>query len=203
MNVAAIVLAAGKSQRMGRNKLLLKLGSKMLIDIILDALEASKVNEIMVVLGHRPWEIEGVIKPRLDRVRVVLNERYEDGLISSLKAGLRQVTLADAIFVVLGDRPILDPLFLNSMIEQMERSCGKALIVSPFHKGQRGYPLLVSRELFGDIMGLKEREGSGDLIRRNVDRLLAIEAPDWTITDIDCMEDYESVLNKIPDSNLQ
>jgi molybdenum cofactor cytidylyltransferase len=136
MKVAAVVLAAGKSKRMGKNKLLLKLAGKRLIDHILDALEASEIDEIIVVLGSKPWEISDVVKPRLNRVRIVVNEKYEEGMTSSFKTGLKQIEHADAALLVLGDQLILDPKFINRMIEQMEKNRGKTLIVSPIYKGK-------------------------------------------------------------------
>ncbi len=190
MRVAAVVLAAGKSERMGRNKLLLKLRGKTLIELILDALEASKVGEIVVVLGNKPWEIADAIKPRLNRIKTVVNERYEDGMTSSFKTGLRQIGRADAAFLVLGDQPILDPRFLDIMIEQMEKNRGKALIVSPIYRGKKGHPFLLSKELFSEILSLKEGEVIRDIIHRHSDQLLTVEGVGWTIMDIDTPEDF-------------
>lgn len=112
MKVAAVVVAAGESKRMGKNKLLLKLHGKRLIDHVLDALEASKVNEIIVVLGNKAHEIRRVVEPRLNRVKTVVNERYEEGMTASFKAGLKEAEEADAAFLVLGDQLILDPKFM-------------------------------------------------------------------------------------------
>ena len=190
MKVAAIILAAGKSERMEKNKLLLKLRGKTLIELVLEALEASKVDEIIVVLGHKPWEIEDVIKSRVNRIRMVINERYEEGMTSSFKTGMRHVEHADAAFLVLGDQLILDPKFLDAMIKQMEENRGRALIVSPVFKGKKGHPVLFSKELFVEILSLEKNESIRDIIHRHGDSLLTIRGDKWTVMDIDTLENF-------------
>jgi molybdenum cofactor cytidylyltransferase len=202
MRVAAVVLAAGKSERMGRNKLLLKLRDKTLLDLILDALVASKVDEIIVVLGNKSWEIADVIKPRLNRIRMVVNERYEEGMTSSFKTGLKRIEHADAAILVLGDQLILDPKFLDVMIEQMERNKGKALIVSPIYKGKKGHPFLLSKELFNEILSLNESEVIRDVIHRHIDKLLTIEGARWTIMDIDTPKDFTEAIRLLEENTL-
>jgi len=202
MKTAAVVLAAGKSDRMGKNKLLLKLGGKRMIDHVLDALEASKVDEIIVVLGYKPWEVMKVVEPRLNHVRIVVNERYEKGMTSSFKIGLKQVERVDAALLVLGDQLILDPKFITVMIERMERNRGKALIISPIHKGKKGHPFLLSKELFDEILSLKENEVIRDVIHRHVDKLLTIHGAKWTIMDIDTPKDFTEAVQLLKESTL-
>jgi len=190
MRIAAIVLAAGKSERMGQNKLLLRLNGNTLIGNILDAIAAANVDERVVVLGHKPQQVIEAIKPRLGEVKTVINEDYEQGMTSSFQKGLRLVGFVDAAFLFLGDEPILDKNFLNVMIQQMENNLDRVLIVSPIHKGKKGHPLLFHRRLFGEILGLKESETIRDVVHKHADRLLTIEAPEWTIMDIDTPEDF-------------
>lgn len=202
MKIAAVVLAAGKSERMGRNKLLLKLKGKTLIELILEALEASKVDEIIVVLGHKPWKVRDVIKSRENRIRIVVNERYEEGMISSFKTGLKHIEHADAAFLVLGDQLILDPKFLNVMIRQMEENRGRALIVSPVHKGKKGHPVLFSKEIFNEILSLEKNEVIRDLIHRHSDSLLTIKGAKWTAIDIDTLEDLMEATQRLEESAI-
>jgi molybdenum cofactor cytidylyltransferase len=185
MKTAAVVLAAGKSERMGRNKLLLKLHQRTLIDIVLDALETSEINEIVVVVGHRPDEILRALKPRLDRVKIAINEEYEEGMASSFQAGLKEVVDADAAFLVLGDEPILDCSFLKVMIGRMEKDQDNVSIISPIYKGKKGHPLLFHKRLFKEIMNLKKTEIIRDVVHRHANAVLTIEAPEWTIMDVD------------------
>jgi molybdenum cofactor cytidylyltransferase len=189
MRVAAILLAAGKSTRMGRNKLLIKLCGKRLIDHILDALEAIQVSEIVVVLGHEPDRIITALKFRLEKLKIVINNEYEKGMFSSFKTGLRKISSADAILVLLGDQIILEPNFLNLMVGELENKKGNVLIVSPIYKGKKGHPLLFSKKLFAEILHMKETETIRDIVHRHKDSLLTIEAKKWTIKDIDTPED--------------
>lgn len=98
-----------------------------------------------------------------------------------------------AAFLILGDEPILDNNFLNAMIQHMENSRGRALLVSPIHKGKKGHPLLVHKQLFSEILGLEKTETMRDVVHRHADRLLTIAAPEWTIMDIDTPEDYARI----------
>ncbi len=190
MKTAAVVLAAGKSERMGKNKLLMKLSGKRLIFHIIEALEASKVDEIIVVLGNKPWEIEDVLKAKLNRIKIVVNEEYEEGMTSSFKIGLKQIEDADAALLVLGDQLILNPKLVNDMIEKMERNISKAFIVSPIHKGKRGHPVLFSKELFDEILSLRKNMMIREVIHRHSDLLLTIKADRWTTMDIDTPKDF-------------
>ncbi len=187
------MLAAGKSERMGQNKLFLSLNGKVLIDNILDAVAASGIDEQVIVLGHKPEQVIEAIKPRLQTLKIAVNEDYEQGMIFSFQKGLQMLPYVDAAFLVLGDEPIFDSNFLKLMIQQMENSQGKTLIVSPIHKGKKGHPLLFHRQLFTEILNLKNPQTIRDIVHRYTDRLLTIEAPQWTIMDIDTPEDYARI----------
>jgi molybdenum cofactor cytidylyltransferase len=197
MIIGAVVLAAGKSERMGQNKLFLSLNGKALIDNILDAVAVAGIDEQVIVLGHKPEMVIEAIKPRLHTLKIAVNEDYEQGMTSSFQKGLQMLPYVDAAFLVLGDEPIFDPNVLNVMIQQMENSQGKALIVSPIHKGKKGHPLLFHRQLFAEILNLKNPQTIRDIVHRYADRLLTIEAPQWAIIDIDTPEDYARIINLI------
>lgn len=194
MKTVAIVLAAGKSERMGKNKLLLESRGESTINHVLDAIEASKVDEIVVVLGYKHWEITDSIRDRLNRVRVVINERYEKGMTSSFIIGLKHVEHTDAALLVLGDEFILDPEFVNVMIERMEGNMGKALIISPIYRGKKGHPLLFSKQLFSEILCLKENEMIRDIVHRHSYSIITIKAPKWSTIDIDTPKDFERAI---------
>jgi molybdenum cofactor cytidylyltransferase len=196
MRVGAVVLAAGKSLRMGRNKLLLPLKDKTVIENILDSLEAASVREQIVVLGTEPQEVVETIKPRLSKVKIALNLSPELGMASSFKTGLIMINNVDAAFLVLGDQAILDPNLLTKMVKTMEDN-PEELIVSPIHNGKKGHPLLFHRKLFGEILSLKDTQTLREVIHGHEDRLVTVEAPEWTIIDIDTPEDYERLINLI------
>jgi molybdenum cofactor cytidylyltransferase len=118
-------------------------------------------------------------------------------MTSSFKTGLQLLSHVDAVFLVLGDEPIFEPEFLRLMIGQMEKNRGEALIVSPIHKGKKGHPLLFHSRLFEEISNLKNSQTIRDVVHRHADKLVAVEAPQWTIMDIDTPEDYNLISNLI------
>jgi molybdenum cofactor cytidylyltransferase len=202
MIIGAIVLAAGKSERMGQNKLLLSLNGKKLIDNILDALAEASINEQVVVVGHKPEQIIEAIKPRMNRVKIALNRDYENGMISSFQTGLKLLKHVNATFLVLGDEPIFDPKVLRSLIAQMEKSRGETLIASPIHKGKKGHPLLFHSQLFPEILGLKSLQTIRDVVHSHENELVKINAPKWTVMDIDTPEDYSRVSDFIKTNQI-
>ena len=194
MIVAAIILAAGKSERMGQNKLLLPLNGSNLIDNVLNAIAAADIEEKVIVLGHKPEEMIDVIKRWRCKAQVVINLDYEQGMSSSFQKGLRLLPYVDAAFLVLGDQPILDKSLLDLMMQRLENH-PETLIVSPIYKGKKGHPVLFRKELFSEILSLDTNETIRDVIHRHANRLLTVEAPEWAILDMDTPEDYARIRN--------
>lgn len=189
LRLAAVVLAAGKSERMGTNKLLLEVGGRTVLDRLLDALDASTVEEVFVVLGHRHEELRPTVEAH--RAEAVLNPDYEEGMTSSFKAGLRMVS-SDAIFLILGDQLGLDVGLLERMAETIA-SHPEAFIVSPVYKGRRGHPVLFSRALFEEILGLGEGENLRQVVDMHEDEHRLVEGDFWCTVDFDTPEEFEKV----------
>jgi len=189
MVIAAIVLAAGTSERMGQNKLLLRLNDGTLLAGVLNAIAAAKIHKTVVVLGHKPEELIEVITPKRDVVQIVINRDYKQGMTSSFQKGLRPLLYVDAAFLVLGDQPILDKHLLDVMVQRLAEN-RETLIVSPIYKGKKGHPVLFRRALFGEILDLDKTATIRDVIHRHAGKLLTVEAPEWTIMDMDTPEDY-------------
>ena len=187
LRFAAVVLAAGKSQRMGRNKLLLEVSGRTLLDHVLDALEKSEIDETLVVLGHKSEDLKPIVEDH--DAKIVINIDYEEGMTSSIKAGLSRVE-ADATFIVLGDQLGLEATLLKSMSETM-MSNPNILIVSPFFKGKIGHPILLRRTLFPEIIALKRDQSLKDVVLRHENQHTLVEGDAWSITDIDTLEDFE------------
>ena len=188
-----MVLAAGKSQRMGVNKLLLKLGGITVLDRVLSSLEASRVEEVFVVLGHRPEDLRPIVDAHA--AKSVLNPDYEEGMTTSFKAGLNGVS-ANAAFLCLGDQAVLDPVLMDRMIDAMEAD-PEALIVSPIHEGRRGHPVLFRTALFSEIMGLGRGITLKDVVEGHGDRHLEVEGDIWCTLDMDTPEDYERIRERL------
>jgi len=185
MRAAAVVLAAGKSSRMGSNKLLLPFGGKTVIETTLDTLRGVST---VVVTGHNPQELEAVLSRY--KVKVVHNPRHEEGMTTSFQAGLRAVD-ADAAFLVLGDQVGLTRGLLSTMVQVMVED-EEALIVSPRYGERRGHPVLFRRSLFGEILTLKPGESLRDVVDRHEDGHRYVEGDAWTVIDMDTPEEYEA-----------
>jgi molybdenum cofactor cytidylyltransferase len=175
LNIGAVVLAAGKSE-----KLLLPSQGKNTIVSILEALETADIKVQIVVLGGDIEPVVNAIRPRLDKIKIALNLTPEQGMASSFQTGLIVIQNLDAAFLVSGDQPIHDPNLLTTMVKAMEQN-KKALIVSPIHNGERGYPLLLRRELFTEILSLTGNQTIHDIINEHSGSLVTVEAPEWTI----------------------
>ena len=193
MRVAAVVLAAGKSRRMGVNKLLLKLGGISVLDRVLPSIEGSRVDEVFVVLGHRPDDLVPIVDARA--VEAVLNPDYEEGMTSSFKAGLSRVS-GDAAFLCLGDQVVLDPILMDRMIDAIETD-PEALIVSPVHEGRRGHPVLFRKVLFPEFTGLGRGNTLKDVVEGHGDHHLEVEGDVWCTLDMDTPEDYERIRERL------
>jgi len=189
LRVAAVVLAAGKSSRMGRNKLLLEVDGATVLDRLLASL-TSVLGEVIVVTGKDPEPIRVIAESR--GTSVVHNPNYEEGMTTSFRAGLRAAS-ADAVFLVLGDQIGLEPSLLLRMIDMMEGD-QSALIVSPAYGGRRGHPTLFRRPLFSEILGLRGEETLKDVVLRHETEHRTVEGDEWTVLDLDTPEDYEHAL---------
>jgi molybdenum cofactor cytidylyltransferase len=161
--VAAIVLAAGRSTRMGGpNKLLAEIGRRPLVRIAVEEALASRAKPVIVVTGHQREEVENALSGL--SVRVVHNPDFAQGLGGSLKAGIAAVPAdRDGAIVCLGDMPQVNAGLIDRLIAAFDPDRG-ALVVVPTFEGKRGNPVLWSRRFFPDLMGIDGDVGARHLI---------------------------------------
>jgi molybdenum cofactor cytidylyltransferase len=190
MNIGAVVLAAEKSDWIGQNKQLLRLNGKTLLESILDALSEAGINEQVIVLGNEMAEVIEAIRPKLGKIKIALNVAPERGMASSVQTGIIVLSNVDAIFIVLGYQPILDSSLLRKMIKILGGN-SETLIVSPIHNEKEGHPLLFRKSLFGELMSLRDNQSIRDVVHAHADKVINVEAPQWSIMDIDTPEDYK------------
>ena len=186
MKLATIVLAAGKSSRMGENKLLLPVGDRTVLEHIISNLEPY---EIIVVTGHRPGKIKELSESM--GARVVHNPQYEEGMTTSFQVGLRSIDV-DAVFLVLGDSFGFNQKLLQRMEQTLEDN-PQAMLVSPRYKGRKGHPVLIRKPLFKEFLSISEKETMKTVIERHNDKHLYVEGDEWTVTDMDTKKDYDHV----------
>jgi molybdenum cofactor cytidylyltransferase len=188
LKIIAIVLAAGKSKRMGTNKLLLKVGDKSIIQHILSSLSALKT---IVVLGHKSEDIKDIIEA--NGAKTVYNLEYEKGMTTSFQAGLKALPFeVEGVFMILGDTFGFKPKLLARMVKVMEND-PEALIVSPIFKGKKGHPVLFRNKLFIEFLELKGGEPMKDLVNRHESHHRFVNADEWCIIELNTCEDYERV----------
>jgi molybdenum cofactor cytidylyltransferase len=176
---------------MGTVKQLLRLDDRPLLQHVIDNVRASGVTEIIVVLGFAADAIRREIDAQ--NVRVVINEGYQQGMGTSLKAGLSAVDpQAEAAIVVLADQPFVRPATLDQLITE-HREC-KAQIVIPTYRGFRGNPVLLDRSVFPEIMTLKGDMGCRAIFGNHLEGIVKVPVDDvGTLLDIDRQSDFEAL----------
>jgi molybdenum cofactor cytidylyltransferase len=181
--VTAVLLAAGTSRRMGRLKALIKLGHKTILQHALANLEASQVNEIVVVLGFKAEKIIPTLKGM--RCQVVVNPQYTRGMSSSIRCGLSAVNpQARAVLIALGDQPYIPPEIVDLLLRSYQEEDQK--IVVPTCGGRRGHPVIFGRRYWPELRALKGDVGCKELLRRHAQHVLEVEVfQEGVLADID------------------
>jgi molybdenum cofactor cytidylyltransferase len=167
MNVAALVLAAGRSTRAGTNKLLADIGGETLIRLTLRALAGSRARPLLLVVGHEHERLVEAVAG-LD-VAIVQNPRYAEGLATSLAAGLAALPPdASAALICLADMPLVGASLVDALIARFE-AMPEAAAVVPAHAGQWGNPVLIARKLFPELAALRGDAGARRLLQGRTD----------------------------------
>ncbi len=185
--IAAIVLAAGRSKRMGVNKLTMILDDKPLVRHAVDAARAAGIETIVVAVGHEAEEVRAALAGC--DVEFALNKDYAQGLSTSLRTGVAALTQEiDAAIVFLGDMPDIAPAMIARMIAAFDPRNGRA-IVAPRHGARQGNPVLWGRSFFPLILEQTSGDaGAKPLIARYAEWVAEIDAGDGAFTDLDTME---------------
>ncbi len=170
--IAALVLAAGSSTRMGSNKLLADLHGVPMIAQTVKRIAASHVEMITVVTGHQSAEIEKALKDQ--KVSLVHNPHYAQGLATSLRAGVAALkNSCDAILVCLGDMPLIDARDVNRMIAAFNPTENRSIVV-PVHERTFGNPVLWGAEHFQALLDCQGDRGARGLLEKLRDDVVEI-----------------------------
>jgi len=195
--IAAVVLAAGRSTRMGAvNKMLAEIGGKPLVRIAAEQALASRAKPVIVVTGHERERVEQALAGLA--VQLVHNPDYAEGLGTSLKAGIAALPeVADGAVVCLGDMPQVDAGLIDKLIGGFDPERG-ALVVVPSIEGRRGNPVLWSRRFFPDLMQIQGDIGARHLIGHYAEAVVEIPlAGEAALTDVDTPESLSAVKAEI------
>jgi len=190
--IIGLILAAGESARMGRDKALLEYRSRTFLETILATLHEAGIERTIVVLGHHAEDIRR--SADLRTAQVVVNRDYRSGQTSSLQAGLRALDAnePDGIVMCLVDHPAMTADTLRQLIHAFA-STGKPVVIPECH-GKHGHPILVGRELFGDLRALGPDSGADQVIRKYRDQTQFVEVTDpGILLDVDDPEAYRQL----------
>jgi len=189
--IAGIILAAGDSSRIGTSKLHLSLGSKRVIEWVLEAATSSLLSRIILVI--RP-EDEEILKigEKWD-MEIVSNPEYREGMSTTIQKGLNQLDYQDKAIggfcLILGDQPFINSKMINQLIESFTGE--KKEIIVPYYQGKRGNPVLFDMAWKRDFMKITGDAGGRVLIKKYPNKVKRIDISDQAILfDIDREEDY-------------
>ena len=175
--VAALVLAAGQSRRMGRrNKLLAEIGGQSMIARVVDSVLAARAAPVVVVTGYQAAKIRAALAGR--EVRYADNPDFARGLSTSLRAGIEALPAeTDAALVCLGDMPRVSPQHLDKLIAAFDPDEGRAICV-PTARGKRGNPVLFGSAFFDEMRAARGDVGARHLIGSHADQVVEVAIDD-------------------------
>jgi len=190
-HIAAIILAAGQSRRMGAlNKMTVDVHGKSMVRHVADAVAVSKVNNAVVVTGSNPDEIEAVLKG-VD-CDFAHNADFEEGLSTSLRTGIQSLgeDVGRAI-ILLGDMPFVESAMIDNLIAASDENPGKIIIAT--HEGKRGNPVLWPRRFFEELTHIQGDTGARHIIETHRDLVIEVELGEAASVDIDTKEVLDSL----------
>jgi molybdenum cofactor cytidylyltransferase len=189
--IAAILLAAGRSRRMGAFKPLLPFGNRLVVEACIGNLLEGGVEEIVVVTGHRADEI----RERLAHLPVsfAVNAEAESEMSVSIARGVEQIpNHAEAVFIALVDQPAIPPEVIRLLIAERRRT--GAHLVQPEHKGRGGHPVLIDLNFREELLNLDSQRGLRALFEIHRETALRVPvASPYVVRDMDTWDDYRAL----------
>jgi molybdenum cofactor cytidylyltransferase len=187
-SVAALVLAAGGSTRLGRPKMRLDLGGRTLLArAVAPHLEAGLAAVVVVLGPDAAAVLADADLPRDARLRVVVHPGWAEGMASSLRAGLAVADAHDGVLVALGDQPDVDAARVRAVVAAWD---GVAPLVVPMADGRPVHPVLFARSLYGELRLLTGDVGARAVVERHRAEAIALALP--ALPDVDTDEDYQA-----------
>jgi molybdenum cofactor cytidylyltransferase len=191
--IAGLILAAGESRRMGRDKALLTYHRRTFLETLIENLRAAGIAKVVVVLGHHAENIQREVN--LAAVQVVVNHEYQRGQTSSLQLGLAAAAAdrPEAIILCLVDHPAISCEVIRKLTERYEST--RPPVIIPTHGGVRGHPIVISQTLFSELLALPPHEAANTVIRKYRDATQFVEVTDpGVLIDVDDPATYEQLI---------
>jgi CTP:molybdopterin cytidylyltransferase MocA len=201
--IPALVLAAGKSSRMGRTKALLSLGSsgETFLHRIIRVLREGGADAVVVVIGGDAAAVRASL-PRDDvQISAVENPRYEEGQLSSLLAGLAAVEQrhadVEAVMMTLVDLPLISAATVRAVRETFLANPG-APLVRPRRGGRHGHPVIFNRSIFGELRRADPSTGAKPVVHAHAAEEVDVDVDDeGAFIDIDTPDDYQRLIARL------
>jgi len=197
--IPALVLAAGRSTRMGRPKALLPLDcGDTFVARIVRTLHDAGVDDVVVVLGHEPDPIVADLMRRHTPVRFAINRDFDNGQLSSLVAGLNAIDRPGVIgaLVTLVDVPLVSAATVRAIVDRYRRT--RAPIVRPVAGGRHGHPVLIDRALFDQFRAADPALGANVVVRQHISAEGEVEVTDpHAFRDVDTPDEYDRLVLEV------
>jgi molybdenum cofactor cytidylyltransferase len=190
--VGAIVLTAGKSERMGGHpKALLRFRGKTFLEHVQSAIGSSGIPTTVIVVGHHRDEIAAAF-PSLS---LVFNPNYEQGMSTSVQAGIRALPSGlEGAGVFLVDQPLIDPETIAALVSHVR----PGRIVLPIFKDRPGHPVFFASDLFQEILTLRPDQGLNVVVKRDPSRIVPVTVTNGGILeDIDTPDQFSNLLQEL------
>lgn len=187
--IAAIVLAAGGSVRMGKPKQLLPIDGQPMVRRVVEAVCGAGLDQVVVVTGA---SASGVVQALAGlSVDFATNEAWSEGMSASLRVGLGALRPEiQATVIALADQPALTSKVLTALVARY-RATG-APVVAPVYQGRRGNPVLFDQRLFAELLAVEGDQGGRPLLIRYAAQVEQVEMNDPAVVlDVDTLQDYE------------
>lgn len=190
MRVSGLILAAGLSGRMNSFKPLLKIKNQTIIQVIVDKL-LNVCDDVVIVTGFKSGEIKSVIE-KSDRIKFVFNEEYEEGVFTSLKKGLSELSNSDWTIYHFVDQPFLPRSFYSEFVTRIDQNYNW---IQPEFNSVKGHPILIGRSIYQIILN----ESDGGSLRNvsnnsRVKKLILDCNYPQILDDMDTQEEFKKLL---------
>jgi len=187
-SVSAVLLAAGRSRRMGKFKPLLPFGDQSVIQSCINNLRTARISEIVVVVGHQAKNIQEHLKD-FD-IRFACNQEPDSPMSASIRVGVAALSsTAKSALIALVDHPAVPPAVLTQLISEWQLHHGR--FIQPEYRGHGGHPVLIDLEYRDELMNLDPQRGLRSLLEAHRAQLqrVATDSP-YVARDMDTWEDY-------------
>jgi molybdenum cofactor cytidylyltransferase len=191
--MGAVILAAGQSRRMGRNKMLLPFATSTVLETVVTEVAAcDQVHDLVVVTGHQADQIAALLGSH--PLRCIFNPAYAQAdMLVSIQVGLRALsTETTAALIVLGDQPRLQRQVIQRVVEAQQPNA----IIIPSYQMKRGHPILIDRALWPEVLALPETATLRDFIHAHEAQIrYVVVETDSVLKDMDTPEDYAKMIS--------